>query len=84
MNKMLGWFQPIVWLFPPDDPFFLLSACVHDWLLEDDYDLDFCDSQWLAAARKSGAPKRKAQLVRLLMLLRRYGSGDTRRGVTWK
>lgn len=71
-TDLLGWFQPLEWVFPPDDPDFILSACVHDWLLEAGYDADFSDSQWLAAARKSGAPRFRARLVRLFMLLRRY------------
>ena len=76
--------QGLKWFLSPDDPLFLLSAAVHDWFLEHElqYDYDFCDSQWLAAARKSKAPRRKAGTVRLLMMLRRCFMGD-RRGDTW-
>lgn len=63
-------------VFPPDDPHYLLSACVHDWLLEAGFDTDFADSQWLAAARKSRAPRTKTRLVRMLMLLRRMFKGQ--------
>lgn len=71
------------WLWSPDDPTFLLSACVHDWLLEAGYDRDFCDSQWLAAARKSQANRFRAKTARLVMMLRRYLLNDGR-GINWE
>lgn len=70
-------------LWSPDDPAFLLSACVHDWLLEAGYDRDFCDSQWLAAARKSKANCWRAKTARLFMMLRRYLLNDDR-GINWE
>lgn len=60
------------WAFSPDDPFYLLAAAVHDWLIEQGYDLDFCDSQWFAAARKMQAPNLRTKVARFLMLMRRY------------
>lgn len=71
------------WLWSPHDPNFLLSACVHDWLIEAGYDLDFCDSQWLAAARKSKASKVKSKTARLGMMLRRLIYSDDR-GINWE
>ena len=71
------------WVWSPDDPSFLLSAAVHDWLLEAGYDRDFCDSQWLAAARKSGANRYRAKAARIAMLIRRLFLSD-HRGITWK
>jgi hypothetical protein len=70
------------WFWSPDDPTFLLSACIHDWLLEAGYDSDFCDSQWLAAARKSRASPHRAKAARLAMMLRRYFFSDDR-GINW-
>ena len=60
------------WAQSPFDPKFVLSACVHDWLLESGYDKDFSDSQWFAAARKSQAPTAQAKAVRFAMMLRRF------------
>ncbi len=38
------------WIFPPDDPYFLKSALIHDYLLEAGYRRAFADSQWFEAA----------------------------------
>lgn len=62
-QKWLGWFQPFHWVFSPHDPRFLLSALVHDWLLEvKKYEVLAAAAEWHAAAKKSNAPKLRRRL----------------------
>lgn len=60
------------WLFSPDDPFFLKSACIHDMLLEEGYRHAFADSQWFEAALSEHAPTLRAWLACRGMRLRRF------------
>lgn len=63
--------KPLRWLWSPDDPRYLLSAAVHDYLLESGHRKDFADSQWLEAALSVGAPRLKTQIARTGMRFRR-------------
>lgn len=48
----------------PDDPRFLLSACVHDYFLEvGRYEVLSAAAEWHSAAKKSQAPKAKRFLM---------------------
>lgn len=60
------------WLFSPDDPFFLKSACIHDTLLEEGYRVAFADSQWFEAALSENAPPLRTWLAYRGMRLRRF------------
>lgn len=45
------------WLVSPDNPDFLLSACIHDYLLEEkNYEPLAAAAEWHSAAKKSGVP----------------------------
>lgn len=61
----------LMWAQNPDDPYFLLSACVHDVLLETGNKTDFADSQWLEAAMKVGAERRRRNIISFFMKIRR-------------
>jgi hypothetical protein len=63
------------WLFPPDDPHFLLSACIHDTLLEHGFRQAFADSQWFEAAMSEHAPPLRVWLA--------YSAIRTRRFALW-
>ena len=52
----------------PDDHRFLLSACIHDHLLEDDYRPFFAAAEWYDAARFSKVNKWSA-LARSFFIL---------------
>jgi len=60
------------WLFSPDDPFYLLSAVIHDVLLEDGYRIAFADSQWFEAALSVHAPQLRTWLAYSAMRGRRF------------
>lgn len=60
------------WLFSPDDPFFLKSACIHDMLLEEGYRVAFADSQWFEAALSEHAPALRLRLAYSAMRTRRF------------
>lgn len=60
------------WLWSPDDPHYLLSAAVHDHLLETGHRTDFADSQWYEAALSVGAPRLKTEIARTGMRFRRF------------
>ena len=45
------------WIVSQNDPHFILSACVHDYLLEvSHFEVLACAAEWHAAAKKSKAP----------------------------
>lgn len=46
----------LTWILDPDDPDYLLSALLHDYFLEEGYNLYFAASAWYDAALSSGAP----------------------------
>lgn len=58
------------WWLSPDDPHFLLAACVHDWLIAQGYGRAFADSQWHDAARSVAAPVCKRRIAYFLMTTR--------------
>lgn len=60
------------WAFPPSDPFFLKSACIHDYLLESGFRPAFADSQWFEAALSEHAPPLRTRLAYTAMRLRRF------------
>lgn len=60
----------LTWLMNPDDPRFLLAACVHDVLLEDGFRPFFSASEWYDAALKGGASKGFALLAAVFISLR--------------
>lgn len=60
------------WVWSKDDPKFLKSAAIHDYLLEEGYRKDFADSQWFEAALSEHAPKNKTEMVRTGMRFRRW------------
>lgn len=60
-------------IWSPDDPQYLLSAAVHDFLLETGHRKDFADSQWFEAALSVGAPRIKTEIARTGMRFRRFG-----------
>jgi hypothetical protein len=64
--------RSLEWLFSPDDPHFLKSACIHDMLLEEGYRTAFADSQWFEAALSEGAPPLRAWLAYRAMRSRRF------------
>ena len=60
LRSWLGWFQPFEWLVDPDDPSLLLSACVHDYFLEEArFEVLSAAAEWHSAAKKSKVPKFK-------------------------
>lgn len=60
------------WAFSPDDPYFLKSACIHDYLLENGFRTAFADSQWFEAALSEHAPPLRARVAYFLMRARRF------------
>lgn len=60
------------WLFSPDDPLFLKSACIHDTLLEEGFMQAFADSQWFEAAMSEHAPPLRVWLAYSAMRGRRF------------
>ncbi len=60
------------WLFSPDDPLFLKSACIHDTLLEEGFRQAFADSQWFEAAMSEHAPPLRVWLAYSAMRGRRF------------
>lgn len=60
------------WFFPPDDPFFLKAALVHDVLLEDGFRPAFADSQWFEAALSVHAPELRTWVAYGFMRSRRF------------
>lgn len=60
------------WIFSPDDPFFLKSACIHDALIEDGFRLAFADSQWFEAAMSEQAPALRTWAAYSAMRGRRF------------
>ncbi|UWR55989.1 DUF1353 domain-containing protein [Phaeobacter inhibens] len=60
------------WLFPPDDPYFLKSAVIHDTLLEEGYRVAFADSQWFEAALSEHAPALRTWAAYGAMRARRF------------
>lgn len=66
------------WLFSPDDPDFLKSACIHDWLLENGFCRAMADAEWLDAARSVGAPVARREIAYLLMQIRAFALGKWR------
>lgn len=65
--------QALRWIWSPDDPQYLLSAAIHDFLLETGHRKDFADSQWFEAALSVGAPRIKTEIARTGMRFRRFG-----------
>lgn len=63
--------QWLQWLWSPDDPYFLKSACIHDALLEEGFREAFADSQWFEAALSEHAPPLRTWLAYTAMRLRR-------------
>ena len=59
------------WILNPDDPRFLLAACIHDWLLEGGFRQVSSDLEWWDGARKGGAPWLLRTSITVAMLLRR-------------
>lgn len=56
-QKLPPWAQPLYWIVSPDDPRFLLAACIHDFFLERAaYEVLAAAAEWHAAAKKSKAP----------------------------
>lgn len=68
-SSVPGW---LWWLFSPDDPLFLKSACIHDMLLEEGFRLAFADSQWFEAALSEHAPGLRTWLAYSAMRGRRF------------
>lgn len=66
------------WLFSPDDPHFLKSAAIHDWLLENGFRRAMADAEWHDAARSEGAPILRRELAFLLMQIRAFLLGKWR------
>lgn len=62
----------LTWLFDPNDPFFLKSALIHDWLLEEGYRRAFADSQWFEAALSVHARPLRTWLAYMGMRGRRF------------
>jgi hypothetical protein len=60
------------WLFSPDDPHFLKSACIHDTLLEEGFRQAFSDGQWFEAAMSEHAPPLRVWLAYSAMKGRRF------------
>lgn len=58
------------WAFDPDDPAFLKSACIHDWLLGHGFRRAMADAEWLDAARSEHAPVSRREAAYLLMQIR--------------
>lgn len=54
-ESSVPWF--LHWIMSPDDPRFLLSACIHDHLLEAGYRPFFAGAEWYDAARFSKVNK---------------------------
>lgn len=63
------WLRPV---FPPNDPWFLKAACVHDMLLAEGFRFAFADSQWFEAALSVGAPKLRTWTAYTLMRIHRF------------
>lgn len=51
------------WVFSPHDPQYLWAACLHDWLLENEYKPAFAAGEWYDGAMAYHAPKLKTQLA---------------------
>lgn len=60
------------WLWSPHDPRYLLSAAIHDHLLETGHRADFADSQWYEAALSVSAPRLNTEIARTGMRFRRF------------
>lgn len=60
------------WVFPPDDPRFLKSALIHDYLIESGYRRAFADSQWFEAALSVQAPVLRTWVAYSGMRFRRF------------
>lgn len=53
------------WLFSPHDPQYLLAACIHDWLLENNFRPAFAASEWFDGAQYYDAPKLRTRLAHM-------------------
>jgi len=69
-ESSVPWF--LHWVFSPDDPFFLKSAAIHDYLLEKGFRQAFADSQWFEAALSEHAPPLRTWLGYSFMRARRF------------
>jgi uncharacterized protein DUF1353 len=57
--------RPLWWVLSPDNPRYLLSACIHDYLLEEGYRPFFAAGEWYDAALASGAPSWRSYMAAL-------------------
>ncbi len=69
----------LTWVFPPDDPYFLKAAAIHDCLLEAGYRHAFADSQWFEAALSDHAPPLRVWVAYFAIRWRRFFIWATKR-----